>query len=239
MRKLIAGLSLFALGAATIVAQPLSVQPVSRCDVKWWKERFEKKQELVSQGGWEVVFLGDSITQGWESHGKDIWLESFTPYRVLNLGYSGDRTEHVAWRVQNGEFDGYKPKLIILMIGTNNTGHRPLAQESPEETAAGIKLILENLRRKAPESKVLLLAIFPRGNQPHDKMRQRNNRVNEIIKEYADGTHVVWMDINQQMLEPDGTLDKEMMPDFLHPRQKGYAVWANRVLPVIKAAVGR
>jgi lysophospholipase L1-like esterase len=216
-----------------------AVTPDHRLGEAWWKKRFEEKQALAKQGGWELVFLGDSITHGWEGGGKKIWEETFGAYKTLNLGYGGDRTEHVLWRLDNGELDGYQPKLLILMIGTNNTGHRPLAQEKPEDTAAGIKAILDKIGEKSPDTKVLLLAIFPRSVKPTDLPRVRNSQVNEIIKGYADGKRVIYMDLGPQMLEPDGTLTKEMMPDFLHPKELGYGIWAQAVLPVAKEALGK
>ncbi len=214
-----------------------SVVPDDRMGEAWWKTRFEQKQALVKQGGWDVVFLGDSITHGWEGGGKDVWARNFGAYKALNLGYGGDRTEHVLWRLDHGELDGYQPKLLILMIGTNNTGHRPLAQESPEDTAAGIKAILEKIARKSPTTKIVLLPIFPRGATPQDPLRVRNEKVNALIKGYADGQHVVFLDFNKAFLEPDGTLTKEMMPDLLHPQAKGYGIWAEAVLPVIEQTV--
>ncbi len=235
------GYDIWAQGITPFIEKTLktSVIPDDRLGEGWWKARFEQKQALVKQGGWELVFMGDSITHGWEGSGKKVWEENFGGYKVLNLGYGGDRTEHVLWRLDNGELDGYQPKLLVLMIGTNNTGHRPLLQETPEDTAAGIKAILEKIARKSPTTKVLLLAIFPRGANPTDSARVRNDKVNALIKAYADGQRVVFMDFSKEMLEPDGTLTKEMMPDFLHPREKGYGIWAKSVLPVIKDAVGR
>jgi lysophospholipase L1-like esterase len=216
-----------------------STVPDNRLGEGWWQKRFDEKLALAKQGGWEVVFLGDSITHGWEGGGKKIWDEHFGAYKTLNLGYGGDRTEHVLWRLDNGELDGYQPKLLILMIGTNNTGHRPLAQETPEDTAAGIKAILAKIAQKSPATKVLLLAVFPRGEKPADALRVRNDKVNALIKGYADGDRVVYLDIGPQLLEADGTLTKEMMPDFLHPKEKGYGIWANAVLPVIKTTLGK
>jgi len=216
-----------------------SVTPDHRMDQDWWKKRFEEKLALVKQGGWELVFMGDSITHGWEGGGRKIWEENFGAYKALNLGYGGDRTEHVLWRLDNGELDGYQPKLLVLMIGTNNTGHRPAVQESPEDTAAGIKAILDKIGQKSPNTKVVLHAIFPRGAKPDDSARVRNDKVNELIKGYADGKRVVLVDFNKELLEPDGTLSKEMMPDFLHPQAKGYAIWAKAVLPVIKETLGK
>lgn len=226
------------LAAGTMMAQQLSTTPAHRNNEEWWKKRFDTKSELVKQGGWDVVFLGDSITQGWEGSGKGAWQEHFGKYKALNLGYSGDRTEHVLWRIDNGEFDGYTPKLIIMMIGTNNTGHRKLESESPEDTAAGIKAILDRLATKVPSSKVVMLAVFPRDNKADGALRIRNDKVNALIKGYADGKRVVFMDINSQMLEADGTLTKEMMPDFLHPREKGYGIWAKAMVPVIEKELG-
>ena len=216
-----------------------SVTPDHRLGEGWWKQRFEEKQVLVKQGGWELVFMGDSITHGWEGSGKKVWEENFGAYKALNLGYSGDRTEHVLWRLDNGELNGYQPKLLVLMIGTNNTGHRPLEQESPEDTAAGIKAILGKIAQKSPETKVLMLAVFPRSAKPEDTMRMRNDKINELIKASADGKRVFFLDFNKSLLEPDGTLSKEIMPDLLHPKEKGYGIWAKAILPMIKETLGK
>ncbi|MFO7937157.1 MAG: GDSL-type esterase/lipase family protein [Kiritimatiellia bacterium] len=230
--------------AFSVFARQVSTIPVSRMNQKWWKKRFEQKKALVEQGGWQLVFLGDSITHGWEGRRGDtvapaLWKKNFAPYKALNLGYGGDNTEHVLWRLDNGELDGYHPRLLVLMIGTNNTGHRPLAKESPEDTAAGIKAILERIADKSPKTKVALFAIFPRSARPTDNMRVRNNKVNKIIKNYADGERVIWVDINDRLLEPDGTLSRKIMPDLLHPNAKGYQIWCDAIMPVIKETFGR
>lgn len=216
-----------------------SVTPDDRLGEAWWKSRFEQKQALVKQGGWELVFMGDSITHGWEGSGKSVWDQTFGGYKALNLGYGGDRTEHVLWRLDHGELDGYQPKLLVLMIGTNNTGHRPLEQETPEDTAAGIKAILDKIGQKSPATKMLMLAIFPRSEKAADQARVRNDKVNALIKNFADGKRVVFLDFNKEMLQADGTLTREMMPDLLHPKEKGYGIWAQAVLPVVKETLGR
>ena len=221
-----------------------STTPVSRMKQGWWKKRYEQKQALVKQGGWQLVFMGDSITHGWEGRHNDkvapaLWEKNFAPYKALNLGYGGDNTEHVLWRLDNGELDGYKPKLLVLMIGTNNTGHRPLEQESAEDTAAGIRAILHRIATKSPETKVALLPIFPRSAKPTDQPRVRNEKVNAIIKGFADGKRVVWVDFNDKLLEADGTLSKEIMPDLLHPNAKGYQIWCDAIMPVIKETFGK
>ncbi len=144
------------------------------------------------------------------------------------------------WRLQNGNFDGLKPKLIVLMIGTNNTGHqnRPAPELggatylcTAEQTASGIKAILDSLGKKLPQTKVLLLAIFPRGATPEDAMRKQNAATNQLIASFADGKRVHFMDIGNGFLQPDGTLPKEIMPDLLHLNAKGYELWANAIEP--------
>lgn len=237
MKRMIGSFMLAAALAGSVCAQQVSTTPAPR-DAGWQK-RVERDVAKVKQGGWELVFMGDSITHGWEGGGKKIWDESFGAYKALNLGYGGDRTEHVLWRLDHGEMDGYTPKLLVLMIGTNNTGHRPLAQEKPEDTAAGIKAILDKIGEKSPTTQVLLLGIFPRAARTTDEPRVRNDKVNELIKGCADGKRVLFLDFNKEMLEADGTLTKEMMPDLLHPKEKGYAIWAKAVLPVVQEVLGK
>jgi lysophospholipase L1-like esterase len=195
--------------------------------VDWWLPRHQKKLEekgqLVAAGTPpEVVFIGDSITEGWEKSGSAVWQRHFTQYHALELGFGGDRTENVLWRLQHGEIDGIAPKVAVLMIGTNNTGHR---DEDSQTTAAGIKRLLDEIHQRLPATKVLLLAIFPRGEKPDDSQRRLNERVNGIIAGYADGRDVVFLDIGKAFLDPDGRLSRDVMPDLLHPDEKGYAIW--------------
>ena len=217
--------------AASVVAQQVSTTPSSKG--ARWEKRVEKSAAKAQQGGWELVFIGDSITDFWSNRGKSVWAKYYGNYKTLNLGISGDRTEHVLWRMEHGELDGYQPKLFVVMIGTNNTGHRSLEKESPEDTVAGIKAILDKLGEKAPNSKVLLLAIFPRGATPQDGRRVRNAKVNAAIEKFADNKRVFWMNINDKLLESDGTLSKKIMPDLLHPNAKGYEIWAEAMKPFV------
>lgn len=223
--------------AFSAIAQQVSTTPESRGE--GWEKRVARDVAQAKQGGWELVFIGDSITDFWANRGKSVWDKYFGPYKALNLGISADRTEHVLWRLDHGELDGYQPKLFVVMIGTNNTGHRPLEKESPEDTVAGIKAILDRLGERAPNSKVLLLAIFPRGATPADQARVRNEKVNAAIEKFADNKRVFWMNINGKLLEPDGTLSKEIMPDLLHPNAKGYEIWAEAMMPMIKETLGK
>ena len=195
--------------------------------IDWWQPRHEQKLEekrrLVAAGTPpEIVFIGDSITQGWENDGHEVWQQHYAPHHALALGFGGDRTENVLWRLQHGEIDGIAPKVAVLMIGTNNTGHRA---ENPQTTAAGIKRLLDDIRRRLPKTKVLLLAIFARGEKPDDYLRGLNERVNKIIAGYANGRSVHFLNINAELLNPDGTLSKDVMPDLLHPNAKGYSIW--------------
>ena len=192
---------------------------------------------IVSRHYGKLVFIGDSITQGWEEDGKPVWDQYYGNRKALNLGYSGDRTEHVLWRLENGNFDGLKPKAIVLMIGTNNTGHQGRPQKelngavyqcTAEQTAEGIKAIVAKLQQKCPDAKILILAIFPRGANKEDKFRQQNEATNAIVKGFADDKKVFFLDVGAKFLEPDGTLSKTIMPDLLHPNQEGMNLIAER-----------
>lgn len=238
MKRVMGSILLAVCVAGSVLAQQLSTTPAPQT-AKWWQPRFEQKKALAKQGGWELVFIGDSITHGWENGGKAVWQKYFGSYKALNLGYSADRTEHVLWRLDNGELEGNQPKLFVVMIGTNNNGHRKPEQESTADTVAGVKAILDRLGQKAPQSKVLLLAIFPRGASPKDGLRVRNEAVNAEIQKFADNKRVFWLNINAKFLQPDGTLSKEIMPDLLHPNAKGYEIWAESILPAVKQHAGK
>ena len=186
-------------------------------------ERFVK---IAQEGKAQLVFLGDSITAGWGSK-QDIWKKAFGAYTPANFGIGGDRTQHVLWRIQNGELETIKPKAVVIMIGTNNVGSDPA-----EGIAKGVTAIVETVRAKQPQAKILLLAVFPRGekaspNPGRDKLKQ----VNAIIAKLDDGKHVHFLDIGEKFLQPDGSLTKEIMPDFLHLSAAGYQIWADAISP--------
>ena len=209
--------------------------------IDWWLPRHEEKlaeaRKLVAAGhSPELVFIGDSITEGWEKEGREVWQRHYARYHALDLGFGGDRTENVLWRLQHGELDGLAPKVAVLMIGTNNTGHRA---EDPSTTAAGIKRLLHEIRQRLPDTKVLLLAVFPRGERPGDPLRVINERVNRLIAGEADGRSVYFLNINAALTEPDGTLSKDVMPDLLHPNAKGYAIWQREMQPLLQDLLGQ
>ncbi|UTF59162.1 GDSL-type esterase/lipase family protein [Gilvimarinus sp. DA14] len=192
----------------------------------WWMPRHKEKLKQARENNPEVIFLGDSITEGWEKSGADVFEKYFGDYRTLNLGYGGDRTENVLWRLQHGEVDETNPKLVVLMIGTNNTGHR---QDDPARIAEGIKHILAELEQRVPDSKVLLLAIYPRGATADDVLRKNNALVNARIRNFADGERVFFKDINSIFLTEDGVLSEKVMPDLLHPEEYGYTLVAEAI----------
>ncbi|WP_191601334.1 GDSL-type esterase/lipase family protein [Marinomonas algicola] len=179
----------------------------------------------------DLVFLGDSITQAWETNGMNVWDTFYRPRNALNLGFNGDRTEHVLWRLEHGAVEGIRPKLLVLSIGTNNTGHR---QDPAEETALGIQKIVDALQERLPNITILLLAIFPRSAKPTQRMRRLNNDINALIQSYADNTSVFYLDINPHFLTEDGRLTSDVMTDFLHPNKDQYLMIARLLEPHIK-----
>lgn len=244
----IASLALLSLMAMNVFADTPSnfaTHPVPRDD-KWMK-RHESFNEISKKGEAKLVFLGDSITQGWEGKGKATWEKFYSTRKAANFGIGGDRTEHVLWRLDHGNFDGLTPNVIVLMIGTNNTGHVGREQKelngaiyacSAEQTAEGVAAILTKLKTKAPQAKILLLGIFPRGEPPADAMRQQNEKTNALIAKLADGKQVQFLDIGKTFLQPDGTLTREIMPDLLHLSEKGYDMWAAAIEPKLKELLG-
>ena len=230
---------------------PLAAQPKSCVGMKrswdpypgWWEKRHEEKLAQIAASGGEIdlVFVGDSITHNWEgahgpasAYGGKPLAELKKKYTVLNLGFGGDSTRNVLWRLQNGELDGYKAKCFMLMIGTNNGGC------SAEDTAAGVKSILDLIARKQPQAVTILLPIFPSGATADHPWRASKEKVNALIRKFADGKKVVWHDFNSRFLNPDGTFPKGMMmKDDLHPLAPGYDIWAEEVAPLFRKVCGK
>ena len=204
--------------------------------VKWWMPRHKAKlAERKSMKQVDLLMVGDSITHGWENKGKPVWEEYYAQRNALNIGFSGDRTEHVIWRFQNGAIDDINPKLAVLMIGTNNTGHR---KENPEHTAIGIRRVIDELHLRLPNTKLLLLGVFPRGADQEDELRKINDQINEIISGYADEKKIWYLDITDEFLDDEKVLPKSLMPDLLHPNKEGYEIWARAMEPMIKTLLG-
>jgi len=208
---------------------------------KGWEKRHETFVGIAKRGNVDLLFLGDSITDAWggEGHGTNgghkIFTSKFVPMKAANFGIGGDRTQHVIWRLQNGELDGIKPKVVQLMIGTNNSNG---SDNTAEEIADGVKGIIDEIKKKSPSTKVLLLAVFPRNTGKDDGAKKiqkdKLDKVNSIISKLDDGgKSVKFLDIGSKFKDASGALPKELMPDQLHLSEKGYEIWANAVEGVI------
>lgn len=205
----------------------------------WQMDRHNAKMELVKAGGAKVVFIGDSITHNWEKVGKEQLEKYFSEgdRKMLNLGTGGDHTEHVLWRIKNGELDGYEAKCVVVMIGTNNTGHNSIEKEPPMDTILGIREILTEIRKKQPKAIIVLSPIFPRGKDANDQKRKRNEIVNAEICKFCDGKTIFWCDFNDELMPENGVLSKKLFPDYLHPAAPGYEIWHEAVKPYIDYAL--
>ena len=196
-------------------------------------KRHESFNTRVAKGDVDLVFIGDSITQGWEGRGKGVWEKFYGKRNSVNLGIGGDRTQHVIWRLDNGNLKDITPKAAVIMIGTNNSG-----SNSSKEIADGVRAIVKQIRAKSPKTQILLLGVFPRGTNNEDKRRQVNEGANSIFSKLDDGKHVHYLDIGPKFLQKDGMLTREIMPDLLHLSQKGYTIWAESIEAKLKELLG-
>jgi len=202
-----------------------------------WVRRHEGFVAQAKQGGIDVLFMGDSITDFWRNRGSNVWNQYYAPMHAANFGISGDRTQHVLWRMDNGELDGIHPKVVVLMIGTNNTGNerdKKTPRNSVPEAIEGVQAVVADIRTRLPDSKILLLGIFPRGTLD-DPQRAQVALINTVICKLDDGKMVKFLDIGSKFLDADGTLPKTVMPDLLHPNAHGYQIWADAMNPTLEA----
>ncbi len=224
----LAGTSLVSLAQAPL---PATAVPEQRLTPEWRAERHAEKVAQAKTGKAQLVMIGDSITHNWERQRN--YAEQFSRYNTLNLGFGGDRTQNVLWRIQNGGIDGISPKLVTLMIGTNN-----INRNKPDEIAAGINTIVAELRQRLPESRIVVLSIFPRkhsrGNGEDFKAVEE---VNKLLPALADNQHVFHVDINQAFLGDNGQPRKELYSrDLLHLSNQGYAAWSAALKPLLAEA---
>jgi beta-glucosidase len=201
-----------------------------------WKQRQETLNQRASEAGAkaQVIFIGDSITQGWEGAGKEVWAKYYAHRNAVNLGIGGDRTQHVLWRIENGNLKGLTPKAAVVMIGTNNSNGE---DNTVEQIAAGVGAIVQKLRTTLPDTTVLLIPIFPRGENPNPQ-RGKNQQVNQILQKWVDGKKVLWVDFGHKYLETTGAIPGQLMPDFLHLSEAGYQIWAESLEPQLAAVLG-
>ncbi|HWC60634.1 MAG TPA: GDSL-type esterase/lipase family protein, partial [Verrucomicrobiae bacterium] len=192
--------------------------------------------EVAKNGDIDLLFMGDSITDWWRNPGRGEPIDGAIPYggkavfdkhfgsmKVANFGIAGDTTQGVLFRLRDGEGEGFKPKAIMLMIGTNNTG-----RNSAPEIAMGVADVVFELRKDFPEAKILLLGIFPRSIGGPGAQKEID-AINPIISTLNDNQHVFYRDIGSKFLAADGSIPKDIMSDGLHPTSKGYEIWADAV----------
>lgn len=201
-----------------------------------WMNRHNRFNEIVqeNQGQIDLAFIGDSITQGWEGAGKAVWAAYYGERKALNLGIGGDRTQHVLWRLDNGNLDGISPKIAVIMIGTNNSAND---RNSASEIVDGVTAIVTKLRQQTPSTKLLLLAIFPRGAD-FNEQRGKILQVNQTLSRLHDGESVFYQDIGQHFIEDNGSISPSIMPDSLHLSTAGYGIWAEAIEPFLAKHLG-
>ena len=219
---------------ATLRAQHVAVEPN---DVKndGWLNRYKESAEIMEKGNIDLLMIGDSITHGWESQ-KELWDMYYGNRKAINLGISGDRTEHVLWRLDHLPLNKISPKAAMIMIGTNNVGH---GSSNPKQASEGILEIVKRLQKAFPDMKILVLNVFPRGVNPDDNLRKAVDEINSYLPDlFKNEKNVTLLNINDKMLDKDGVLTEEIMPDALHPGKKGYGIWARAVEPTLSKLLG-
>ena len=212
-----------------------AIIPVSRTGGIVNRQTLVLERAKAAPGYYDIEFIGDSITQKWEDAGAAVWKELGLKYKLINMGVSGDRTQHVLWRFEQGQLDGINAKVAVVMIGTNNTGK---GNNTPAEILAGVTAVVKQIRVRQPNTKIILLAIFPRGNTFNER-RADLLQVNQALSRLDDGSNVFYLDFTAQLIEDDGSIHESMMKDFLHPGEKGYRIWAAALEPMLNVFLAR
>jgi len=236
--------ALAGLPAAEVV-ENTAIVPVPKLenDSYDWDKRHEEILRIKSSINPEIILIGDSITHFWVGEpkakrvsGAKAWDSVFGKLRVLNLGFGWDRTQNVLWRFDHGELDGLQPKLVVIHIGTNNTSQTKNArQNTPAEIAEGVRSICSRVREKCPKAKIVLMAIFPREEKPDHPRRKLIAETNALLAKIPNSPDFAFVDIGPKVLTPAGVLTKDLMPDFCHPSEKGYQIWADALRPFVQS----
>lgn len=193
-----------------------------------WNKMQAEDIAVAEQGGVDLLFVGDSITAGWN---WEIWQKNFAQYKPANFGIGGDHTGNLLWRLQHGDKGKLTPKLVVLLIGVNNFGH---LNETPAQVFEGIKAVVKTLQRNYPKAKILINGVFPFEESATSPKRAMVKEVNSLVAKLDNGKNIVVKDYGHLFLEPDGSISKDVMADFLHPTVKGYQIWADAMLPDIQ-----
>ncbi len=212
-----------------------AIQPAPRGD-QGWQDRQKRLNERAAEAGEkaQVIFIGDSITQGWEGAGKEVWARYYAPRNAVNLGIGGDRTQHVLWRLDNGNLTGLKPKAAVVMIGTNNSNGE---DNTVEQIAEGVTAIVRKLQEKLPDTRIVLLGIFPRGENPQAQ-RGKLLQINQILQRLGDDQRVFYVDFGHKFITSEGLIPVELMPDYLHLSPKAYGIWAESIEGLLSKLIG-
>ncbi|MFZ4508543.1 MAG: GDSL-type esterase/lipase family protein [Fimbriimonas sp.] len=193
-----------------------------------WLERHHRFNTRASEGNVEVLFIGDSITEGWAGEaGAALWNEHFASLPAANFGIGGDRTQQLLWRIDNGNLDGISPSVVVLLIGVNNLWPQ---SHTAEEVAAGIQAVIARIQVKLPDAVILHYGIFPTMELPDHVIRGDVLAINAISARHADGERVRYIDLGPQFLQQDGSISADVMPDFCHLAPSAYAIWAESLL---------
>ncbi|QXD25561.1 GDSL family lipase [Opitutia bacterium ISCC 51] len=236
--RLILGLGILFSGLSfqqTLLANT-AIEPVPRLTHYWknrddlgWMERHGKILVKIQKNPVDLVFLGDSITHGFDNPktGNAVWKRDFAQWNPVNMGFGGDKTEHVLWRIDHGALDGIAPKVAVVMIGTNNW-----SANKPAEIAEGVIAVCDAIHNKLPQTKILLLAVFPRNN-PGEEKRAIVDNTNAVLENHKFPEWVTYLDIGPAFLDEKGILSRDIMPDLLHPNAHGYDLWSEAMLPTL------
>jgi lysophospholipase L1-like esterase len=196
-----------------------------------WEKKHDKNLARAKAGNIDLLFMGDSITDFWATTGKEVWDKYYGNLNAADFGISGDLTQHVLWRIENGELDGISPRVLVLLIGTNN--YRYTAEHI---YLADVKIVKE-IHEKLPQTKVLVLGIFPRGADPNDPVwlpiRTKYKLINLGLSQLDDGNKTRFLDIGDKFLDAEGNIPVDIMKDGLHPTAKGYQIWADAMAPLL------
>lgn len=197
-----------------------------------WMVKFNTNLQRAQKGKVDLLFIGDSISSGWGGTGAKVFKQYYGKRNAATFGISGDRTENILWRLQNGELDGISPRLIVIMAGTNN-----IARDSAARIAEGVEAIVNESLQRCPQAHVLLLAVFPRSSSAEAPYRKKLAAVNLLLEPLGNNPRVTYLDIGSNFINPDGSLNRKLMPDNLHPNAAGYALWAEAIEPVVARIV--
>jgi len=219
---------------AAIDGKACSITPAPRTiEYPWmsiarWQAMFQEDLEVADAGNVDLLFVGDSITEGWN---EQVWKKSFGKWKTANFGIGGDHTGNVLWRLDNGHAGKLHPKLVVLTIGVNNFFH---CQASPAQVFEGVQAVVAKLRALYPDSRILLNAVLPYEQSGQSPKRAEVQELNRLIAGLDDGKTIVYKDYGKRFLQANGDMSPTIMKDFLHPTPKGYQVWADAMLPDIR-----